>query len=256
MKERPILFNAEMVRAILEGRKTQTRRVITKIGQFKEWIIDDQKIVNCQDYLSYHEEKHGFHKIEDRANMCPYGAVGDRLWVRETWKLHSFVEGWPLNFQYQADGAVGEENSNYTDSLKYENWYEKICTEETDYLYKINWPDRDEEGYFVWEHGKSPLKWRPSIFMPRWASRITLEITDVRVERVQDISEEDAIAEGCLLPKGYEELCKLAGGHRAVFRDLWDSINAKRGFGWDSNPLVWVISFKLIERNNDAERTV
>jgi hypothetical protein len=92
-------------------------------------------------------------------------------------------------------------------------------------------------------------KWRPSIFMPRWASRITLKITDVRVERLQDISEDSAMAEGAQkygeTPDG--ELLFDVGSYRYGFKLLWDSINAKRGYGWDANPYVWVIEFRRVE---------
>ena len=164
MKEIPILFSSPMVRAILDGRKSQTRRVVKSL------------------------------------HLCPYGEKGSILWVRET-----FVALSKDNILYRAD-------DRYPDSI-------------------------------------TPLKWKPSIFMPRWASRITLEITGVRVERLQDISEEDALTEGCenylcggydFSYHGYE--CKPAV---ANYRRLWDSINGKK-YPWKSNPLVWVISFRRI----------
>jgi len=182
MKERPILFGGEMVRAILDGSKTQTRRVI-KPQPDEAWTMQGPCVINGH-YAD------GPCKSDLR---CPYGKSGDRLWVKETFM--------PLTkgFAYRADGLINE---------------------------------------------KFPgINWQPSIFMPRSASRIMLEIESIRVERVQDISEEDAIAEGC----GYYDkpddfpLLPLQD-----FCDLWDSINEKRGFGWKDNPWVWVIEFQAV----------
>lgn len=165
MKERPILFKAEMVNAILKGQKTQTRRII------KPQPSPDEP-------GTIYEFARNF--------MLRYEA-GTHLWVRETWLF---------------DGS--------------------------DYLYKCT---HDGE-----------LKWKPSIFMPRTASRITLKILNVRIERIQDITEEDAVAEG--LSGWTEGKYPLTAKRR--FAELWDSINLKRGYGWDSNPWVIVIQFKRI----------
>lgn len=179
MKERPILFSGDMVRAILYGQKTQTRPVIA------DKILDRFESVDPDDYgegmPSYETEDGQLILLSD---LCPYGQVGDRLWVRETFTWDD-ISG---KFLYKAD--------NHYD-LPYQS------------------------------------KWKPSIHMPRKASRITLEITDIRIERLQDISEEDAIAEGMNpeLP-------------RAKFRSLWESINGKGS--WNLNPWVWVIEFKQI----------
>ena len=192
MKERPILFNGEMVRAILDGRKTQTRRVVKRNNMFdlqKRSELPDRSLVHLEDY-------------------CPNGRRGNRLWVRETWRTD------PLNgdTHYRAD-----HNPKYG-------------------------PDHD--------------KWIPSIHMPRWASRINLEITDVRVERVQDISEGDAKAEGVeVLPEddvfymNYQNKDKMTIDPCESFQTLWDSINEKWGRGWQSTPWVWVIDFKLSSAN-------
>jgi len=187
VKERPILFSTEMVRAILEGRKTQTRRVIKP----KPWLIDPHKV-------EYNLWECGDGK-ETYLIKCPYGKPGDLLWVRETWGLYDTQPkdgpGKALLFYRASDGESYE--------LRYQLW-------------------------------------RPSIFMPRWASRITLKIINVRVERLQDISEEDAIKEGATFRKG-------EWGELDAFNYIWDSINAKRGYSWDSNPWVWVIEFKRVE---------
>lgn len=186
MKERPILFSGAMVRALLAGTKTQTRRIV----------------------------KHG---TPDDWNACPYGSIGGRLWVRETWARDS--EDGALF--YRADVGTGNEA---------DDWQHNI------------------------DVGASGYRWRPSIHMPRAASRITLEITAVRVERLQDISEEDAIAEGVEAIPSTGENCgpnrfsvncgwlflnsPTAAGAYAM---LWEQINGAGS--WDANPWVWVVEF-------------
>jgi len=178
MKERPILFSAPMVRAILDGRKTMTRRVVKP----NPVSIPEAEVA------------HANWVIQNR--VCPFGQPGDRLWVRETW-------------------------------LSYRHLH-KNGRDEALLIYRADGEDLPKQA--------RGTKWRPSIFMPRWASRITLEITAVRVERVQDIGDEDAEAEGL-------SWCNAASP-RDKFQCLWNSLNLKRGYGWDANPWVWVISFK------------
>jgi hypothetical protein len=190
MKEKPIIFSAPMVRAILENRKNQTRRVVKPQPSFVCYGLPVQKI--------------GGKLIPVQRHLCPYGQPGDRLWVRETWA--QCYEGGLLGGRvvYRAD--VGFEG-NAT---------------------KI-------------ESGKV-IPWKPSIYMPRWASRITLEIVNVRVERVQEISEVDAEQEG--VPPQWNG---RRGTFIEEFRKLWDSINAKRpGCSWVDNPLCRCISFERV----------
>lgn len=213
---KPILFNTEMVQALLDGRKTQTRRVIKpqpertyvaghgigRAGYTNEWVTCHQS------------DEFGWEAWKEKALInCPYGQPGDLLWVRETFTIYQ----------------------GYSDSVP---------------LYKTG------------EHDDL-LKWSPSIHMPRWASRLTLKITNVRVERVQDISEEDAKAEGVYSWNGNTGDVRT-GAHKiwgtkevsaldpvAAFELLWDSINTKRGYSWESNPWVWVIEFEVIKKNID-----
>ena len=206
MKERPILFSGEMVRAILDGRKTQTRRVV-------KGIKPNESIGRVGDVWEVASHIPGVDGEPQYHLNCPYGAVGDRLWVREAWSgLHAF-----------RDTPPSERKSFVGDGVPYlhdEVWY---------------WADGDPE-FGDWEPP------RPSIHMPRWGSRIDLEITEVRVERLQDISEEDAKAEGC---NSYPETDTYGGSDAGdEFRSLWNSINADRGFCWDANPWVWVVSFE------------
>ncbi len=197
MKERPILFNGEMVRAVLAGQKTQTRRII----------------------------KGRPSKTQQDALFCPYGHPGDRLWVRETF----------CTFE-QSNGSQGVAYRTDTE----DGWYSPCETLTGGYPSHCSC----HPGCEGCTAGRWKPTWRPSIHMPRWASRITLEITDVYVELVQDIHEEDAIAEG-IDPRKLSYL----SGERAVtkFSVLWNSIYAAGGFGWDVNPWVWVITFKRME---------
>jgi len=221
MKERPIIFSSAMVRAILEGRKTQTRRVIKPQPTVTEELLRQRGAWIAGESLSDQVNaawQHGFVDVS-----CPYGQPGDRLWVRETWGCKAA----------DRPGVPGGRKPQPGDSIQYA-----------------------ENGADAWQwRVPGSLPWRPSIHMPRWASRILLEITDVRVQLVQDISEEDARSEGVLWVPGHGEItpADLHEGYsnyldcRQGFQVLWDSINAKRGFGWDANPWVWALTFKRVE---------
>ena len=209
MKERPILFSGPMVRAILDGRKTQTRRIMKPQPTY-DGFWWSHKGYSCG----------GEKQFRDGLPLfvgCPYGAVGDRLWVRETF-------------------APMQENRPIANPAIYDNkpaWYRA---------------DNDRP---MWA-GKT---WKPSIHMPRWASRITLEITGVRVERLNEISESDAVREGCFLDPSCEQNgnCGFSNGVTSMchstaisaFMGLWSYINGPES--WAENPFVWVIEFKRIE---------
>lgn len=203
MKERPIIFSAPMVRAILDGRKTQTRRVVKPnpdLGFPEKWC-DKLKTVDrfAGDYRKY----------------CPYGVPGDRLWVRET-----FYD------DIQPEGRL----TSHTDE-DFENLYYRADGECCDQIPECQCADV----------GKP--KWRPSIYMPRWASRITLEVTGVRVERLMEITEEDAKAEAPPTPTIRAPDYFTEKGKFAI---LWNEINEKRGYHFTSNPWVWAVEFKVI----------
>lgn len=191
MKERPIIFTGESVRAILAGRKTQTRRIVK--SQFdgeseKDWLLANGGF-----------EKSTILRLDQWGNeigslaVCPYGKLGDRLWVRETWR----------------------------------HW--QVGNPESKVVYRADFD-------------KDPGFWKSSIHMPRWASRIVLKITGVRVERLQEISEADAQAEG-VEPVYFPHDGSTLHPHFHGFKNLWDKINGKRA-SWESNPLVWVIEFR------------
>lgn len=215
MKERPILFSGPMVKAILEGRKTQTRRVY---GLIMDMELDGD------------ESGAGW---EPCPRSWPYGVPGDRLWVRE-----SFQIGYPT-------GSVGDE------------WI-------GDELAEVDGPlpkEKPEDFGFWWnayykaDDPEMCSWWRPSIHMPRWASRITLEIVRVHVEQLQEITPENAEAEGMrqfwVNLDGDETGCFEVGKFQDssivdAYMELWDSLNAKRGYPWVFNPWVWVIEFKRV----------
>jgi len=205
--ERPILMSTDMVKAILEGRKTMTRRVMKPQPDNELTMYSLNGAINWRDeLLNLDEYPYGNY------TGCPYGQVGDRLWVRETWDdmvcLASTEKG----------KGKGESNPLY-----------KASADSTEL--KIM------QGH-----------WKPSIFMPRWASRITLEITGVRVERLQEIDSWDCIYEGIhqkFFNPQYNIVTDKPNSKLILdFHTLWDSINAKLGFGWDTNCFVWVIEFK------------
>ena len=220
IKERPILFLAPMVRAILEGRKTVTRRPVKIQPRSKADIGSyglGQPFIRNPDVTKPNPE-------------CPYGRAGDRLWVRETWYCD--------HFEVMRGPYLKPDDLNFSEAI--------------------------DDGTLVYAaDGLTPYEadqpvWKPSIHMPRWASRILLEITDVRVERLQDISEEQALAEGIVgvpfRPDDGWPICTgymvgpddgrtgLATTAAKAFAGLWDSV----GGDWNANPWVWVVEFKRV----------
>lgn len=213
MKSRGMIFNSEMVRAILDGRKTQTRRIVKgtdgAVKFCKEWDINGEEI-----FVVLGEKDHTGMNPVFGAISCPFGAVGDRIWVRETWA---------------EAGACAPD-------LK---------------LYRANYPEHVPSIYENVPPAEE-IRWTPSIHMPRWASRILLEITDVRVEQLNAISEEDARAEGIIdggcLNCGELEPCGCANPEpdaTDAFAYLWQSIYGQEN--WNANPWIWVIEFKRVE---------
>ena len=211
MKDRPILFSAPMVRAILAGTKTQTRRAVNSTGMY---AID----------ASIHGEEVARRELAALATRCPYGQSGDQLWVREA---------------FQPLFADGVENHWETD------W-------KTGKGYAISYPATDGIHEYLDADDNLTDACKPSIHMPRWASRILLEITAVRVERLQDISEADARAEGVTdggcLNCGEPEPCACAQpapDARDSFCRLWQTINGPGS--WADNPWVWIVEFKRVQ---------
>jgi len=234
--ERPILFSSLMVCAIRMGLKHQTRRIIKKPPEpfgtsyypAESWFIGRHpgggwRAVDLCQYIN----PDGFEDIPEAAATgfgCPHGWVGDRLWVREAWATHRMYD------LYKPSG---------------------LDPEVAPIVYLAGRQDYKTKPAII---GKT----RPSIFMPRWAARTVLQIRDVRVERLQDISEEDAVDEGIAYGfrcnagwPDYEHIrngvCEVTQDSAGMsFASLWDSLNAKRGISWEANPWVWVINFRMI----------
>ena len=207
MKERPIIFQDWGVRAILDGRKTQTRRVIKLFHPHEQYDIFQRSDGRWKWEIP--EPPHALHWLSGELR-CPCGIPGDLLWVRETFRRSTIDTCW----RYRADCPPHEDG----------HW-----------------------------------QWKPSIHMPRWASRLTLRLADVRVQRVQEITPADCEAEGIegrtlaspVRGQPYEEYTNGDGFVWALpilaFASLWDSINAKRGYGWELNPWVWALSFEVLQ---------
>ncbi|CZU68433.1 Uncharacterised protein [Enterobacter asburiae] len=219
--ERGMIFNDEMVRAILDGRKTQTRRIMKVQPDTPEFglrrIIESSIANEIGMYFWSQEDARGI-KARSKQFFCPFGDVGDRIWVRETW------------------AEAGASAPDLT-------------------LYRANYPAHVPTHYENVPPAED-VRWTPSIHMPRWASRILLEITDVRVEQLKSISEEEARSEGVAqLREGFWKHYQPGWTQhqlsaRGSFATLWESIY---GFGeWDRNPWVWVIEFKRIEGDGHA----
>lgn len=226
MNWRPILFSADMVRAILAGRKTQTRRVVKREGcQCGEWEPQEQSATLDGYQIAGHSGRWWCDcctSDQDAVN-CPYGAPGDRLWVREN--LRRSEDG--LWGRYEADGAWVVSRPPYVPL-------------------RVSW---HHPKYRCLSARQERLR-VPSIHMPRRASRLTLKVVDVRVERLQDISEADAKAEGVesmgsTTFRHYTRSNDFCSSAKSSYRTLWESINGAGS--WEKNPWVWVVEFKRVE---------
>jgi hypothetical protein len=231
--ERPILFSAAMVRALIDGRKTQTRRIC-------KWQPGDaDKVFQLADGNWHVCGPHGDH-------MSPFDvpySTGDRLWVKETWKPGSWRDDGRVAIDYRATPElVNTPWVHLPEKVDWPDLWEKWTNE-----LRANGSIPDRRGHHKWEPGQSPLKWRSGRFMPRWASRLTLIVTDVRVERLQDISEVDALAEG--VDRIHYPDTGDWGWPQQAFRDLWNSIIGADA--WDANPYVVAIGFTVKHGNID-----
>jgi hypothetical protein len=213
--ERPIISSAPMVRAILAGRKTQTRRLLTVPWQGSKrslpyepyWVEEDGRLLFCDEYGEYHDV--------ERTMRCPYGKPGDRLWVKETFAA--------LDLGVKGKACIA---------------YRATCP--GDAFDFVRGPSEVER---IKVH-----RWKSPLFMARDFSRLLLEVTEVRVQRLQEISDEDAAAEGVCLETSEDPryLDAYAHGPRAAFSWLWDHLNADRA-PWASNPWVWAVTFCQVE---------
>jgi len=233
MKERPILFSGPMVRAILDGRKTQTRRIVKpqpehlQVHEYKGSRIYDGanrrwcwKQLVASDCWSI-----GFE--QELAELCPIAKPGDRLWVRESWcqKFKEDESGWVYNSEDNLDSS---------------------CVHYRADGYEVRAIDGD--GFQRWnKDGGEASPWKPSIHMPRWASRILLEVVSARVERLNEISHKDVVAEGIEPNQPGYYTCHNGAKYMDFqeYQELWESINGQGS--WDDNPYVWVIEFTVIQ---------
>lgn len=209
MKARPILFSGPMVCALLDGRKAQTRRVVKKPPskwQAVGWGDQSQSA------------------ISPPLHWCPYGQPGDLLWVRETWAHYQTV-----NYVRRVDGRAFSEVSDGLAAYRADG--HDTIDDLRDHIRLMCGCDLEA----IEVNGD---RWRPSIHMPRWASRLTLELTEVRVERLLEISDADKVAEG--------------GTPDKPFGTIWQAINTKPGIRWEDNPWVWALSFRVHQQNVDA----
>lgn len=244
---RPILFNGQMVRALVDGRKTVTRRVIP----FK--YVQNADTDHKDHSYFWVEDEYG--DTHSGVEIAPY-AVGDVLWVREAWRVGAWshaVNG--IAVDYKADGCARCEWL-YPDAADFQRYAAQSMRDAKRAGFEPN-----DDGQFVWAVGEGPTRWRPSIHMPKWACRIWLRVIDVRVERLQDITEWSAKAEG--VGVGCPDIpgdcsgdwCESDGercerlSYIGGFRVLWDSL-VKDGDRWDDNPFVWVVAF---ERSEEPE---
>lgn len=235
MKERPILFNTAMVQAILACRKTQSRRALKYQPQRSDFLPNLCFPKNAAQAKALYPAGWIYpNALDEILTMCPFGEVGDRLWVRETWSVvsHSFSDDGQL-IDWDPDRPAIKVHE-----MPFGNGYYSGHA-----IYAA-------DGYFQWgdEDGDETDRshWKPSIHMPRAACRIILEITSVRVERLQEISEADACAEGCDNSKS--DAAIAAGWYEkpiAAFRRVW----GQTGGQWNANPWVWVIEFKVLTTN-------
>lgn len=260
MRERPILFSAPMVRAILDGRKTQTRRIVQSPARTMQ--REGMRVIQYRppgdpwyrDHVWSMRNRGGVwgdYTDEEFRALCPYGVPGDRLWVRETfWAKHDTDSDGYRTIDCGPCLHVGAE---LHPGIQYVATPEnpECPTEPGDWWEEPpdGWDGKSDyvgQGHQAWIPWTEPFSKHPSIHMPRWASRLTLEITEVRVERLQGISGDDILAEGVGHPIGTE----LRYGHvteawnRARFRSLWESINGAGA--WDANPWVWVVGFRRV----------
>jgi len=243
MNNHPILFDTEMVGAVLDGRKTQMRRVIKPQPIL---LPDGWKWKNT----IFHT--HGLSEILNAS--CK---EGNTRWAQEPWRVCGWWPGEPLLIEYK-DGVIREcDSAMPCEETRYAEWEELMWIQSTDDCKKAGMVAVEDEAFY-WSDGVErdiPTRWRASIYMPRWVSRLALNVVAVRAERLQAISETDAQQSGIdkMLNSNYWKHCCYAGAYcygtssaKSSFSKLWDSINARRGFSWHSNPWVWVIEFKVL----------
>lgn len=254
MRELPMLFSGPLIRSILNGRKIQSRRPVTKAtsdvapciydgcnwdrawvdpglggGQYLKAKVTDESLGMCGTVQ----------RIRCRVS------IGDMLYVRETWRIGAWsVRTQEVAIDYQADGYCRREWLKVPSSLVFARYLFQ-CDEDC----QRSGLEPDDRGRYQWKPGEAPTRWRTSIHMPRWASRITLEVTDVRVQRAHEITASDVRSEG-IEERVIEDWRKWVHRNDApgsAFAELWEGIYTKPGQRWEDNPWVWVYEFKVCD---------
>lgn len=247
IKQRPILFSTPMVKATLEGRKKMTRRIIKSKHESGMFQVSTAKY---EPYFPGYYHKKSIQSLDwdertvDGGDvLCPYGKIGDIIWVRETWRIigWSWRKGYFI-IQYK-DGTTKRIEDDI-DDLHAERWI-KQCTDDAIAAGRAS----DDITGEILNCQPDDFRWRPSIFMPKEACRIFLRITDIWIEQLQDISEDDAIKEGIIdrTPLGYTATgLDQSETAKDAFKYLWESINDPES--WNNNPWTWVINFERIDK--------
>lgn len=247
---KPIIFSGPMVRALLEDRKTKTRRVIkgSNLNLLQRWDGPEDDGAHYFGWASHCDGIFAYGRLK----LKPLYQPGDILWVRERWRIGAWNEN-TQSIAVDYKDAVRREWLFVPDVARFKRYVKQSIQQAKDAGIV-----QDKNGEYHWESGNAPTKWRPSIYMPREAARLFLRVTDVQAERLQDISEEDALAEGVRPDPPIKMVDGKYGSEwsaRDNFIELWDSLNAKRGFGWDANPWVWVYTFERFEQSELHEET-
>lgn len=241
-KEHPLICTPQSVAGILARIKTQTRRVITVPWHKGKRVLPyEPYYVESDGHLLFMDEYGDYHPMEEY--RCPYGKPGSYLWIKEPWR----VLGWDEDFSGALVGyRIGVRRwcdfpePDYWRGQHDDHWVEWLVRETERIADLPGVAENPDTGYYEWK-GDDVIPWKSPIFMPRWASRATVKHVKVRVQRVQDISEEDAKAEG-VTPD--PDSIPVYGPYKDAFRSVWDEINCKRGYGWDTNPWVRVLGFE------------
>ena len=258
MKEFPIIFSTQMVQANLKGQRTMTRRLkgLDKINKNPDGFYFQSLVLHITGRYTFVPQGNYFPTESDVIHVKPPYNRGDLLWVRETVRLGAWREDGRMAFDYKASPElvntpwVRFEDDH--DGKKFENLHIRVCDE----LNKKGFTT-DRDGNYHWAPGKSPLKWMPSIHMPKAAARIWLQVQEVRIERLLNINTSDAICEGIkskkidtfldgtiVMFKNYFVDGEWFLNPIESFKSLWQSIHGQQS--WDANPWVWIISYEVI----------
>lgn len=267
--ERPLSFFNSPVKATLNGTKTQTT-VVLRVQP--EWVESEENSLSASGWyyrdpygkfeLKSYPDEESFKKAFLEHAICPYGKIGDHIWIREEWKAGAWCDDGRVAIDYKASPELTKTPWIQVDDFgEFENYWAQW----TDQLEQSGL-EADDNNHYHWEPGKSPLEWNTADSMPRWASRIQLEITNTRFERLQDISIEDALAQGI---ERIQVNCSRDGIKTAYrdyeiegitrnnpidsFRTLWNKVCSSKisshihNQSWEQNPWIWVIDFKVID---------